>query len=455
MYNLIMHGIDEWTKGIVLMPRDRFLKHTDEDLLKRFGDPNEKTISELSKLPSLFTSEMPTNIPPRVGRICKVKDQGAVLRIEFTPIENLSELDPKRVAALMLELDIRRAETHTTHWAVKDVDLFQVLQRAGLWRGAPLDPGKVEFSRRTIICACNLLETHFTHAKLNQFLQEIGMEHSPAAPNVGGLQLRLAELSGYAITCPSERTASGLPLSYVIVERAAELDHAASEREIAPDGDRPVRREFLASLAKDGYVFSDHSLYASSPDSSTAFDVLHQAFPNQSEPENKIHMAKNYTETFERAKVASPLFRPKIFVVHGRDDAAKHEVARFLERIGLDATILHEQANGGRTLITKFQEVAKDVAFAVVLMTPDDEGALMGETQRPRARQNVVFELGFFLGRMPEGRVCALVKSDLERPSDYDGVAYIPLDANGGWKTQLMRELKHANIPFNADHALY
>ncbi len=140
----------------------------------------------------------------------------------------------------------------------------------------------------------------------------------------------------------------------------------------------------------------------------------------------------------------------KVFVVHGRDDAAKNEVALFLRAIGLEPIILHLRPNGGRHLLTKFAEESEGASFAVVLMTPDDEGGLNGNGDRqPRARQNVVFELGFFIGKLEPGRVGALVKGDLEKPSDFDGIAYIDLDSNGRWKAQLARELHHANVPFD------
>lgn len=128
----------------------------------------------------------------------------------------------------------------------------------------------------------------------------------------------------------------------------------------------------------------------------------------------------------------------KVFVVHGHDEAAREAVARFIEQIGFEAIILHERPNKGRTIITKFQEEAADVGFAVVLMTPDD---IVGD--RPRARQNVVFELGFFIGALGPAHVAALVKGDIERPSDFDGVVYISLDT-GSWKTALGRELEAA-----------
>lgn len=137
----------------------------------------------------------------------------------------------------------------------------------------------------------------------------------------------------------------------------------------------------------------------------------------------------------------------RVFLVHGRDGAIKNEVARFLERLGLDVVILHERPNKGRTLITKFQEESSDVSFAIVLVTPDDMGGLADGDAQPRARQNVVFELGFFIGRLGSERVCALMANGVEKPSDYDGVAYVPLDPTGGWKNELTRELAAARIP--------
>jgi predicted nucleotide-binding protein len=139
----------------------------------------------------------------------------------------------------------------------------------------------------------------------------------------------------------------------------------------------------------------------------------------------------------------------KVFLVHGRDNAARNEVALFLQKIGLEDIILHERPNGGRHLLTKFREEADGAAFAVILMTPDDVGCVVGDTLRPRARQNVVFELGFFIGKLGPANVAALVKADVEKPSDFDGIAYIALDPAGNWKKELARELNHAKVPFD------
>ena len=133
----------------------------------------------------------------------------------------------------------------------------------------------------------------------------------------------------------------------------------------------------------------------------------------------------------------------KIFVVHGHDEGARESVARFLERLGFEAIILHEQANRGRTIIEKV-EANSDVGFAVVLLTPDDEGCVKGGTPEPRVRQNVLLELGYFIGRLKRERVCALRKGEVDIPSDFAGVVWEEMDAGNGWKQALGRELSAA-----------
>ncbi len=137
----------------------------------------------------------------------------------------------------------------------------------------------------------------------------------------------------------------------------------------------------------------------------------------------------------------------RVFVVHGHDEEAKQSVARCIEKLGFKAVILHEQPNQGRTIIEKFEDYS-DVAFAVVLLTPDDVGASKdpeGEL-RPRARQNVILELGFFLGELGRGRVCALHKGEVEIPSDYRGVLWVPMDEGGAWRLDLATEMKAAGL---------
>ncbi|RQW71839.1 hypothetical protein EBB56_05325 [Halomonas sp. YLB-10] len=135
----------------------------------------------------------------------------------------------------------------------------------------------------------------------------------------------------------------------------------------------------------------------------------------------------------------------KVFVVHGRDNEAKQEVSRFIESLGLEAIILHEQASSGMTIIEKIEHYSNDADFALVLYTACDKGRGAYETKVPardRARQNVVFEHGYLMAKLGRENVCSLVKGKIETPNDISGVVYVPLDDFGAWKNEVARELK-------------
>ena len=136
----------------------------------------------------------------------------------------------------------------------------------------------------------------------------------------------------------------------------------------------------------------------------------------------------------------------KVFIVHGHDDLLKESVARLVEKIGLEAVILHEQPKGGKTIIGKLEELADRVGYAIILYTPCDEGREKGsEDSKPRARQNVVFEHGLFIGKLGSERVCVLRKGEVEKPSDDQGILYIEVkDGSNDWKYQVAKELKKA-----------
>ncbi|HAS8565760.1 TPA: nucleotide-binding protein [Vibrio vulnificus] len=122
--------------------------------------------------------------------------------------------------------------------------------------------------------------------------------------------------------------------------------------------------------------------------------------------------------------------------------------ARFMEKLGLDVIILHERPNEGKTIIEKF-ESNSNVDFAVVLMTADDKGGTVSSSasdHRLRARQNVIFELGYFIGKLGRKKVCALYEQGVEIPTDYHGVVYVEFDDKGMWRFQLAKELKNNGI---------
>ena len=167
-----------------------------------------------------------------------------------------------------------------------------------------------------------------------------------------------------------------------------------------------------------------------------------------------LNQKKEYIAHHEEETIRSSKTDNMVFVVHGHDEGAKQTVARFLEQCGFVAVILHEQADGGRTIIEKIEQYA-DVVFAIVLYTPCDIGREKNEKRgTPRARQNVVFEHGYLIAKLGRERVCALVKQGVQTPGDIAGVVYKPMDSAGAWKTEILREMKSAGVVVDASKLL-
>ena len=137
-----------------------------------------------------------------------------------------------------------------------------------------------------------------------------------------------------------------------------------------------------------------------------------------------------------------------IFIVHGRNSERKETVARFLRNLtDIEPIIFHEQASGGATLIEKLEKYGPTAGFAVVLATGDDIGRVATadvDADRPRARQNVILELGYFFGVLGREKVVLLYDPGVEIPSDIDGLVYIETDSRGAWKIELTREIEAA-----------
>ena len=153
---------------------------------------------------------------------------------------------------------------------------------------------------------------------------------------------------------------------------------------------------------------------------------------------------------------SQPTFSDEVFIVHGHDDEAKETVARFVEHLGIKATILDEEINEGRTIPEKFEEHADEAGYAIVLLTPDDVGSSKDETDspQPRARQNVVLEFGYFWGKLGRKRLCVLYKEGVELPSDMKGIAYVLMDNFDGWKQKLAKEMNRAKLPIDPQKLL-
>jgi hypothetical protein len=152
---------------------------------------------------------------------------------------------------------------------------------------------------------------------------------------------------------------------------------------------------------------------------------------------------------FGQPRGTSMTISNKVFIVHGHDEAMKEGVARYLEKLGLQPIILHEQPNKGRAIIEKLIDYS-DVGFAVILLSADDIAynryTEKPDDAKPQARQNVILELGFFLGHLKRDRVCPMYRSapNFRLPSDYSGVLLTEYDEAGGWREKLKLELKEA-----------
>lgn len=166
---------------------------------------------------------------------------------------------------------------------------------------------------------------------------------------------------------------------------------------------------------------------------------------------------KEYFEMVDSTGELNMQNSDKIFIVHGHDEEMKQTVARVVEKLDLKPIILHEQPNGGKTIIEKFETHSSDVSFAIVLLSPDDKGCTVDafpDDAKTRARQNVILELGYFIGKLGRDRVFVLHKnsSDFELPSDILGVLYTPYDSN--WKFDFVKELQACGYKVDANKIL-
>ena len=147
--------------------------------------------------------------------------------------------------------------------------------------------------------------------------------------------------------------------------------------------------------------------------------------------QKEIHLRRLVTPT---APNINPISSRSVFIVHGHDGELKHASARLVTNLGLEPVILHEQANKGRTIIEKFTDHAQ-VGFVIVLLSADDEGRPRDTSAallKLRARQNVIFEMGFFFSRLGRERVCVVYESGVELPSDLSGILYVQYDSGKG-----------------------
>lgn len=142
----------------------------------------------------------------------------------------------------------------------------------------------------------------------------------------------------------------------------------------------------------------------------------------------------------------------KVFIVHGHDGELKEKVARRLEQQGIEAIILSEQVNRGRTIIEKL-EAYSDVNVAIVLFTQDDLGVAKEEkgNEKYRARQNVVFEAGYFMGYLGRENIIMIADENVEIPGDLSGMVYTTKD---NWEFEMLKELNAAGMKVDMNKLL-
>jgi len=154
----------------------------------------------------------------------------------------------------------------------------------------------------------------------------------------------------------------------------------------------------------------------------------------------------------EESENSSPALSNRVFIVHGHDTQLKTDVERFIHEIGLEPVVLHRQADNGNTVIEKFEENS-DVGYAFILLTPDEVSMTTDQLEVPessrvteyRARPNVIFEFGYFIGKLGRSKVCCLHKGDVTIPSDLAGLVYKKVDDSiDSQAYAIIKELKSA-----------
>lgn len=390
MYSLLVnHRADEQSEGSFDLERPRFLEYTANAIRVPLRGLSKEAIDCLCSWPCILMQEGRTEEIARLVEVTGVRttDEEVIVTVRATrkPVEMTNDA----LLKLRDELDIEQFEFSRNHWAVKDRDLFAILKKADIRVPASVadrfKPQPLPAVSRSQLLAARDAIAALGHAEIDDLLTEAGAPKLAAGRDLGGRKARADAILKFALENPEAVTAENALLSHFLL-RKTRTDSA---------GDRPAAAEAVEKPVM---------------------------FPENRSPN-------------------------RVFVVHGRDEAARNEVVGFLTSVGLEGVVLHEQPNMGQHLLTKFIANAKLVTFAVVLMTDDDVGSAKGDKLAPRARQNVVLELGYFLAYLGQARVSALKSEGLETPSDFDGIVYIKMSSDGKWRQELLRELRAAKMP--------
>jgi predicted nucleotide-binding protein len=394
---MVSNQFNEWDAGAFRFDKSRFLEYTSDAIKVQLRPLSIEAIECFKSWPCVLIEEGRAEEVVRIARITELRDLGRELRVTVNLCPSEAPILNDHLWRIREELDIEQFEFSRNHWAVKERDLFSVLRAAehefdvssvGTFEERPLPAP----TRASLISALNVI-SEWSHTEIDDLLLEAGVADLSAGRALGSRRDRANAIVQFAIENPEAVTAENSLLSAYLVRRAS--------------ADRDAEEETPPPPTQDVAPATRPASRAASADRS----------PN------------------------------RVFVVHGQNEPARAAVVSFLESLGLVGIVLHEQPNMGRHLLTKFIQEADLVTFAVVLMTDDDMGSVKGGKLAPRARQNVILELGYFLAHLGQARVCALITPGLETPSDFDGIVYIRMDDEHRWQQELKRELLAAKIP--------
>ncbi|RYV02079.1 hypothetical protein SOPP22_10925 [Shewanella sp. OPT22] len=218
----------------------------------------------------------------------------------------------------------------------------------------------------------------------------------------------------------------------------------------------------LSVMSEDSPSYISASSYNKPRDYGTTYQY---AVQTKEDLEIALNNTKNalledkYGELKQEKSISrDPTLSNKVFIVHGHDETLKTDVERFIHEIGLEPVVLHRQVDNGNTVIEKFEENSSDIGYAFILLTPDELAYTVDQKDLPdedrktelRARPNVIFEFGYFVGKLTRKRVCCLLKGGVSMPSDLAGVVYKNVD-NGVESVGLavMKQLRTAGYKIN------
>ena len=406
MYSLfVSYQVEERNEGRFNMERNRFLEYTDDTISALYRPLSIEAIECIKSWPCILMQEGRGQESAYIAQILDidVSDTEINLKAITLPVEH--EIINDSIWKIRDELDIEQFEFSRNHWAIKKRDLFSLLSKAGYALddsfSSKFDNKLLRLPNRSDLLSARNFISEWGHTKIDDFLLEAGVDGLVAGREVGSRRDRANAIVKFAFDNPTAITAEKFLFSLFIINQTIS-----------------ATKNITAEVINNGDP-------ASGIDSTLTFSEV-------------------YNKKTDETSRKSP---NRVFVVHGQNESARDQVVKFLSGVGLIGIVLHDQPNMGRHLLTKFIDEAELVTFAVVLMTDDDVGGLKGDKLEPRARQNVILELGYFLSHLGQSRICALVSPGLEAPSDFDGIVYIKMDDDGRWKTVFKRELQAAGMP--------